>query len=71
MPMAAAFTFGENAGVTFMSTRVRVNSYTNVHVVEETGDGALHAQVKFVKAAGGCSRRPSRTWMRRPLIWGR
>jgi sulfur-oxidizing protein SoxY len=55
MPMAAAFTFGENAGVTFMSTRVRVNSYTNVHVVEETGDGALHAQVKFVKAAGGCS----------------
>jgi len=35
MPMAAAFTFGENAGVTFMSTRVRVNSYTNVHVVEE------------------------------------
>jgi sulfur-oxidizing protein SoxY len=55
MPMAAAFTFGETAGVTFISTRARVNSYTNVHAVGETGDGALHAQVKFVKAAGGCS----------------
>jgi sulfur-oxidizing protein SoxY len=55
MPMAATFTFGDGAGVTFISTRVRVNSYTNVHAVGETGDGALHVQVKFVKAAGGCS----------------
>lgn len=55
MPMAATFAFGEGAGVSFMSTRVRVNSYTNVHAVGETSDGALHAQVKFVKAAGGCS----------------
>jgi sulfur-oxidizing protein SoxY len=55
MPMAGAFSIGEKAGVTFISTRVRVNSYTNVHAVGETADGALHAQVKFVKAAGGCS----------------
>jgi len=55
MPMAGAFTFGDKAGVTFISTRVRVNSYTNFHAVAETADGALHAQVKFVKAAGGCS----------------
>ena len=33
MPMAAAFTFGDRAGVDFIETRVRVNSYTNVHVV--------------------------------------
>lgn len=55
MPMAAAFVIGEGAGVGFISTRVRVNSYTNVHAVAETGDGALHAEARFVKAAGGCS----------------
>ena len=55
MPMAAAFEIGPNAGVSFIETRVRVNSYTNVHAVAETGDGSLRAEVKFVKAAGGCS----------------
>lgn len=55
MPMAAAFTFGEAAGVGFIETRVRVNSYTNVHAVAETRDATLRAQVKFVKASGGCS----------------
>ena len=55
MPMAAAFTIGPGSGVTFIETRVRVNSYTNVHAVVEMGDGSLHAEVKFVKAAGGCS----------------
>lgn len=55
MPVAAVFTFGPNAGVTFISTRVRVNSYTNVHAVTDMRDGALRATVKFVKAAGGCS----------------
>jgi sulfur-oxidizing protein SoxY len=54
-PMAASFTFGEKAGVGFIATRVRVNSYTNVHAVAETQDGVLHSQMKFVKAAGGCS----------------
>jgi sulfur-oxidizing protein SoxY len=55
MPMAAAFTFGIDAGLEAIETRVRVNSYTNVHVVAETADGALHSVVKFVKASGGCS----------------
>jgi sulfur-oxidizing protein SoxY len=55
MPMAAAFTLGEKSGVGFLSTRVRVNSYSNVHAVAETRDGALHSTVKFVKASGGCS----------------
>jgi sulfur-oxidizing protein SoxY len=55
MPMAAAFTIGESAAVSSIETRVRVNSYTNVHVVAETADGALHSVVKFVKASGGCS----------------
>ncbi|MBY6240871.1 quinoprotein dehydrogenase-associated SoxYZ-like carrier [Methylosinus sp. Sm6] len=55
MPMAAAFTFGDGAAVASIETRVRVNSYTNVHVVAQTADGALHSVVKFVKASGGCS----------------
>jgi sulfur-oxidizing protein SoxY len=55
MPMAAAFTVGERSGVTSIATRVRVNSYTNVHLVGEMPDGALVSVVKFVKAAGGCS----------------
>src|SRR5262245_40800608 len=32
-PLAAIFKFGDHAGVSEISTRVRVNSYTNVHVV--------------------------------------
>jgi sulfur-oxidizing protein SoxY len=55
MPMAARFTFGDKAGVDFIETRVRVNSYSNVHAVAETRDGKLHSQAKFVKASGGCS----------------
>jgi sulfur-oxidizing protein SoxY len=55
MPMAATFTLGDKAAVDFIETRVRVNSYTNVHAVAETRDGALHSEMKFVKASGGCS----------------
>jgi sulfur-oxidizing protein SoxY len=55
MPMAASFALGERSGVGFIATRVRVNSYTNVHAVAETHDGALVSTVKFVKASGGCS----------------
>ena len=54
-PVAAVFTLGEKAGVTRISTRVRVNSYTKVHAVAETSDGKLHVIEKFVKASGGCS----------------
>lgn len=55
MPMAARFTLGDKAGVDFIETRVRVNSYTNVHAVAETRDGRLQSEVRFVKASGGCS----------------
>ncbi len=55
MPLAAAFTLGEKAGVTSIATRVRVNSYTNVHLVAELSDGSLHGATRYVKAAGGCS----------------
>lgn len=54
-PVAAAFTFGREAGVSAISTRVRVNSYTDVHAVAELSDGKLYVVQRFVKAAGGCS----------------
>jgi sulfur-oxidizing protein SoxY len=54
-PMAARFTLGDGAGVSEISTRVRVNSYTDVHAVAETSDGQLYMVKTYVKASGGCS----------------
>jgi sulfur-oxidizing protein SoxY len=54
-PVAATFTIGEGSGVTSISTRVRVNSYTNVHAVAELSDNALYVVKTYVKASGGCS----------------
>lgn len=56
-PVVAAFTFGEAAGFgeRKISTRVRVDMYSNVRAVIELDDGSLHMQTKYVKAAGGCS----------------
>jgi sulfur-oxidizing protein SoxY len=54
-PAPVAATFQTGVGVTMISTRVRVNSYTNVHAVAELSDGRLYAAMVYVKAAGGCS----------------
>lgn len=54
-PMAAKFTLGPDANVTEISTRVRVNNYTNVHAVAELSDGKLYVSRIYVKASGGCS----------------
>ncbi len=56
-PLAAKFSFGNAAGIgeRKISTRVRVNMYSNVRAIIETNDGKLHMATKFVKAAGGCS----------------
>lgn len=54
-PVAATFTIGPNSGVSSISTRVRVDSYTNVHVVAELSDGTLPMVAVYVKASGGCS----------------
>ena len=55
VPVAATFTFGDSAGVSVISTRVRINSYTNVHVVAELSDSKLYLAQTYVKASGGCS----------------
>jgi sulfur-oxidizing protein SoxY len=54
-PMAAKFELGPDAGVSEISTRVRVNNYTNVHAVAELSDGKLYMVKTYVKASGGCS----------------
>jgi sulfur-oxidizing protein SoxY len=54
-PVAGRFVIGEASGLRALSTRVRVDSYTNIHVVAETEDGGLYSVQRFVKAAGGCS----------------
>ena len=53
----ATFTFGDAAGTgeRVISTRVRIDMYSNVRAIIETSDGALHMATRFVKAAGGCS----------------
>ena len=54
-PVAATFTIGPRSGVTSISTRVRVNSYSYVRLVAELSDGKLYGVKTFVKASGGCS----------------
>lgn len=54
-PLAATFSPGAASDLRSLSTRVRVDSYTNVTAVAELSDGQLYAVQRFVKAAGGCS----------------
>lgn len=56
-PVVAEFAYGPAAGQgeRVLSTRVRVDMYSNVRAIVETDDGVLHMATKFVKAAGGCS----------------
>ncbi len=54
-PVAAVFTMTPRSGTATISTRVRINAYTNVRAVAETNDGSLYMASKFVKASGGCS----------------
>jgi sulfur-oxidizing protein SoxY len=54
-PVAAKFVLGATSGTRSLSTRIRVDSYTNIHAVAERADGGLVAAERFVKAAGGCS----------------
>jgi sulfur-oxidizing protein SoxY len=56
-PVVATFHFGDAAGngERVLTTRVRIDMYSNVRAVIETNDGKLHMATKFVKASGGCS----------------
>jgi sulfur-oxidizing protein SoxY len=54
-PVAGAFTIGPRSGVTSISARIRVNTYSYVRLVAELSDGKLYGVKTFVKASGGCS----------------
>ena len=60
-PMAAKFQLGPDARVSEISTRVRVNNYTDVHAVAELSDGKLYMVKTYVKASGGCSAPAAKT----------
>jgi sulfur-oxidizing protein SoxY len=56
-PKVATLTFGPafgKGGERSFSTRVRVETFSQVRAVLETADGTLHMASKFVAAAGGC-----------------
>lgn len=54
-PVAAVFRLAPESGLASVSTRVRVNAYSDVRAVAETNDGALYMVSRFVKASGGCA----------------
>ncbi len=54
-PLVAVFHLGPQNGSATISTRVRVNDYTNVRVIAQLSDGKLVMVSRYVKAAGGCS----------------
>jgi len=54
-PLAGHFIFGPQGDPHSLKLRVRVNAYTYIHAVAQTGDDQLYSVARFVKAAGGCS----------------
>ncbi len=54
-PVAGTFTLGPRSGVTSITARMRVNTYSYVRLVAELSDGKLYGVKTFVKASGGCS----------------
>jgi sulfur-oxidizing protein SoxY len=55
-PVAAEFEIGPAMGREIhLSTRLRVDAYSDVRAVVELDDGSLHQANRFVKASGGCS----------------
>ena len=54
-PVAAVFKFPGKHDWKHLSTRVRINAYTNMRAVAELSDGKLYMVNNYVKASGGCS----------------
>lgn len=53
-PVAARFDLGKDAGVSNISTRIRVDDYSYLRAIAETESGALYMAHTFIKASGGC-----------------
>jgi len=57
-PVAAKFSMSHHNGTADISTRIRINGYSEVRVISENNDGKLYMSNTFVKASGGCSAPP-------------
>lgn len=57
-PLAATIDLGQ-APITEIDLQVRVDRFTSVRAVAETGDGGLEMRSAWVKASGGCSAPPA------------
>ena len=53
-PLTAVFHFNPQSGKAEISTRIRFESDSPVHVVAESSDGKLYVNSTLVKASGGC-----------------
>jgi sulfur-oxidizing protein SoxY len=54
-PVAAVFRFPGKHDWKTLSTRVRINAYTDLRAIAELNDGKLYMVNNYVKASGGCS----------------
>lgn len=54
-PLAATFNFKTRQSKMEIQTRIRINEYTHVRAIAQTGSGDYLMSKAFVKAAGGCS----------------
>ncbi len=55
MPYSANFHLSPALETVDISTRMRIDQYTNIRAIAEMNDGSLHMVKRFVKASGGCS----------------
>ncbi|MEN3275745.1 MAG: sulfur-oxidizing protein SoxY [Massilia sp.] len=55
VPLTAVFRFNPDHGKAEISTRIRLESDSPVHVVAESNDGKFYVNEVMVKASGGCS----------------
>ena len=59
-PVAIVLDLGTEVGQADFETRLRVDEYSHVRVVEELSNGELHTDSRYVKTSGGCSAPPNR-----------
>ena len=57
-PLAAVFHFPGKHSWETLSTRVRINAYTDLRAIAELSDGELYMVNNYVKVSGGCSAPP-------------
>ncbi|MEY2653860.1 MAG: hypothetical protein RLZZ524_888 [Pseudomonadota bacterium] len=59
-PVAATLSLGEALGAAHFETRLRVDEYSHIRVIQQLDDGSLHMDSRYVKVSGGCSAPPNR-----------